>query len=172
MKLKITRVRKLILLLVILAGASALTVEIARGRKYKASDYLTPEIQRGVIRQTVSATGALQAVTTVQVGSQVSGTIKSLLADFNSVVKKDQIIAQLDPAIFQAQVEQADANLIQARADLAAARAKFLAAQSEVENQRAAVSSADANLAALKPQRDDAQSFYALPQILASQDVC
>jgi HlyD family secretion protein len=94
MKLKFTRVRKLILLLVILAVASALTVEIARGRKYKASDYLTAEIERGVIRQTVSATGALQAVTTVQVGSQVSGTIQSLFADFNSVVKKDQIIAQ------------------------------------------------------------------------------
>jgi HlyD family secretion protein len=171
MKLKITRVRKLVLLLVILAGASALTVEIARGRKFKASDYLTAKIERGAIRQTVSATGALQAVTTVQVGSQVSGTIKSLFADFNSVVKKDQIIAQLDPAIFQAQVEQADADLKQARADLAAAQAKFLAAQSEVENQRAAVSSADANLAALKAQRDDAKSFYDRLQTLANENV-
>ena len=171
MKLKITRVRKLILLLVILAGASALTVEIARGRKFKASDYLTAKIERGAIRQTVSATGALQAVTTVQVGSQVSGTIQSLFADFNSVVKKDQIIAQLDPAIFQAQVGQAAANLIQARADLAAAQAKFLAAQSEVENQRAAVSSADANLAALKALRDDAKSFYDRQQTLANENV-
>src|SRR5215831_1739121 len=171
MKLKITRVRKLILLLVILAGASALTVEIARGRKFKASDYLTAKIERGFIRQTVSATGALQAVTTVQVGSQVSGTIQSLFADFNSVVKKDQIIAQLDPAIFHAQVEQAAANLIQARADLAAAQAKFLAAQSEVENQRAAVSSADANLAALKALRDDAKSFYDRRQTLANENV-
>jgi HlyD family secretion protein len=171
MKLKITRVRKLIMSLVILAGASALAVEIARGRRFKASDYLTADIQRGVIRQTVSATGALQAVTTVQVGSQVSGTIQSLSADFNSVVKKDQIIAQLDPAIFQAQVEQAAANLIQARADLAAAQAKFLAAQSEVDNQRAAVSGADANLAALKAQRDDAKSFYDRQQTLANENV-
>src|SRR5262245_33575955 len=96
MKLKITRARKLILLLVILAGASALTVEIARGRKFKASDCLTAVIKRGAIRQTVSATGALQAVTTVQVGSQISGTSQSRLAYYNYVVKKDQIIAQLD----------------------------------------------------------------------------
>jgi len=171
MKLKITRARKMILLIVVLVVGSLLTVEIVRGLRAHAADYLTTKIERGNIRHTVSATGTLQAVTTVQVGSQVSGTIQSLFADFNSVVKKDQIIAQLDPAVLQAQVEQNRADLEQARATLADAQAKLLAAQSEVENQHAGVSSADANLAALMAQRDDTKSFYDRQQMLAKDGV-
>src|SRR5215470_20011891 len=120
------------------------------GRRASSEEFITAKIERGNIRNTVSATGTLQAVTTVQVGSQVSGTISALYADFNSNVKKDQLVAQLDPAIFQAQVASARANLEQSRASLADAEAKVLAAKSTVENLRAGVSSADANLAALK----------------------
>jgi HlyD family secretion protein len=72
----------------------------------------------GDIVDTVGATGTLQAVTTVQVGSQVSGNIAWLGADFNSIVKKGQMIAKLDPSLFQAQVEQAKANLARSQADL------------------------------------------------------
>ena len=135
--------------------------------------YLTARVERGNLRNTVTATGALQAVTTVQVGSQASGTISALYADFNSVVKKGQVIAQLDPSTAKAQVDQANANLQQARASLANARAavvnsqagvndaqaKSLAARSTVQNTQAGVSGAEANVAVLKAQQDDALSL-------------
>src|SRR6186997_1778021 len=79
-------------------------------------------ISRGDIVDTVGATGTLQAVTTVQVGSQVSGNIQWLGADFNSIVKKGQVIARLDASLFDAQLQQIQANLAQARANLAKAR--------------------------------------------------
>ena len=78
----------------------------------------TAAITRGDVIDTVGATGTLQAVKTVQVGTQVSGTIQSLYADFNSLVKTGQVIARLDPSLFQTQIEQARANLIRAQADL------------------------------------------------------
>src|SRR4051794_6138275 len=64
----------------------------------------TAAISRGDIVETVGASGTLQAVTTVQVGTQVSGTIQQLYADFNSLVKKGQVIARLDPSLFQTQI--------------------------------------------------------------------
>jgi HlyD family secretion protein len=88
------------------------------GGQSGATQYLTAKVERGNLRNTVTATGTLQAVTTVQVGSQASGTISSLTADYNSVVKKGQVIAQLDPAVSKAQVDQARANLQQAQASL------------------------------------------------------
>ena len=135
--------------------------------------YLTARVERGNLRNTVTATGALQAVTTVQVGSQASGTISALYADFNSNVKKGQVVAQLDPSTAKAQVEQARANLENARAGLANARAavvnsragvsdakaRNLAAQSTVQNNQAGVSAAEANVAVLKAQQDDALSL-------------
>ena len=135
--------------------------------------YMTARVERGNLRNTVTATGALQAVTTVQVGSQASGTISALYADFNSVVKKGQVVAQLDPSTAKAQVDQARANLQNARASLANARAsvvnaqagvrdaqaKSLAARSTVQNTQAGVSGAEANVAVLKAQQDDAMSL-------------
>jgi HlyD family secretion protein len=135
--------------------------------------YMTARVERGNLRNTVTATGALQAVTTVQVGSQASGTISALYADFNSVVKKGQVVAQLDPSTAKAQVDQASANLQNARASLANARAavvnaqagvrdaqaKSLAATSTVQNNQAGVSGAEANVAVLKAQQDDALSL-------------
>src|SRR5437762_10675096 len=82
----------------------------------------TSPITRGEIVDTVGATGTLQAVTTVQVGSQVSGNIQWLGADFNSIVKKGQVIARLDPSLFEAQLQQANANLNQPRANLTKAQ--------------------------------------------------
>src|SRR6266480_2391766 len=69
--------------------------------------YRTARIERGPLTAAVSATGNLNAVITVQVGSQVSGQIKELSADFNTVVKKGQLIARIDPEIFEAKVNQA-----------------------------------------------------------------
>jgi HlyD family secretion protein len=95
--------------------------------------YVTAAVDRGDVVQTVGATGALQAVVTVQVGSQVSGTIKELNADFNSVVKKGQVIARLDPSSFEAQVAQAKANVVTARANVEKSRAAIADAQQKYE---------------------------------------
>jgi HlyD family secretion protein len=85
--------------------------------------YATAPVDRGDVLQVVGATGALEAVTTVQVGSQVSGTIAHLYADFNSVVHKGEVIARLDPSLFEARLRQAEANLVAAEADVERARA-------------------------------------------------
>ena len=78
----------------------------------------TVEVTRGDLVQATSATGSLEAVTTVKVGSQVSGIVQTLYADFNDIVKRGQTLARLDPSLFQTQVEQAEANLIRAEADV------------------------------------------------------
>jgi HlyD family secretion protein len=82
-------------------------------------------VTRGDIIDSVGATGTVQAVTTVQVGSQVSGNIEWLGADFNSIVKKGQVVARLDPSLFDAQLQQVQANLIQARANLTRANSEL-----------------------------------------------
>lgn len=93
-----------------------------RGRD-RAVQYTTTPIQRGDIVDVVGATGTLQAVTTVQVGSQVSGIVDSLDADFNSRVRKNQVIARLETSTFDARLSQAQANLVAARANVEKARA-------------------------------------------------
>jgi HlyD family secretion protein len=90
---------------------------------WTAGSTVMPEVRaaavtRGDVVATVTATGTTEAVTSVSVGSQVSGTIASLDADFNSQVKKGQVIARLDPALLQAEVEQARANVTRVNADL------------------------------------------------------
>ncbi|MDP2854115.1 MAG: efflux RND transporter periplasmic adaptor subunit [Smithellaceae bacterium] len=102
-----------VILLIILAG-----VFLVLRKHNKTSPYITQTADRGNIHATVSATGTVNAVTTVLVGTQVSGTIKQLLVDYNSTVKKGQLLAQIDPASFDAQVAQASANLSLARANL------------------------------------------------------
>ena len=132
-------------------------------RKPEAPTIATARVTRGDLAETVGATGALQAVTTVQVGTQVSGTIQELNADFNSLVRKGQVLARLDPSLIQSQIEQARANLIRADADLERLRvalddartklvrarelsAKTLIAQTELEAAEVAVRSAEAQL--------------------------
>ena len=78
----------------------------------------TVTLNRGDVVDTVGATGALEAVTTVQVGSQVSGIIEALYADFNSIVNEGDVIARLEPSLFETQVEQARANLARSEADV------------------------------------------------------
>ena len=85
------------------------------------SQYFTAKAQRGTINDVVQATGTINAVITVQVGSQVSGVISKLYVDFNSPVKKGQLIAQIDPALFEGAISQAKADLANAKANLAAA---------------------------------------------------
>src|SRR6476661_9128758 len=95
----------------------------------KTPQYFTEKVQKGDIQNVVQATGTINAVTTVQVGSQVSGTIQTLFADFNSHVKKNQVIAQIDPSLFQGALLQAKADLADAQANLIAAKANLDKAQ-------------------------------------------
>ncbi|MGN6716969.1 MAG: efflux RND transporter periplasmic adaptor subunit [Candidatus Binatia bacterium] len=88
----------------------------------KEPPYLTATVQSGDITQVVTATGTLSAVTTVQVGSQVSGTIDKLNADFNTQVKAGQVVARLNQDKFNAAVDQARANLAAAQANVAKAK--------------------------------------------------
>src|SRR5262252_1957396 len=113
--------RALIGLLIVLAiGAGAGAYYIRRGGpEFQVN---TSPITRGDIVDTVGASGTLQAVTTVQVGSQVSGNISFLGADFNSIVQKGQVIARLGPSLFDAPLQQTRANLSQAQANLAKAQ--------------------------------------------------
>jgi HlyD family secretion protein len=97
----------------------------------------TAALERGRIVAKVTATGTLSALVTVQVGSQVSGRIAALYADFNSPVKKGQLIAKIDPALFQASVEQARANHVASQGNLAKAKAQAIDAQRQRERARA-----------------------------------
>ena len=173
----------------IFGGAAVAVLAVAGyyfwGNQSSAPQYMTAKVERGNLRNSVTATGTLQAVTTVQVGSQASGTLSALNADFNSVVKKGQIIAQLDPAVAKAQVDQARANVQQARASLqqsiasvagsragvSDSQAKALAARSTVQNNQSGVSSAQANLAVLKAQLDDALAFLKQQEYLMKSGV-
>ena len=173
----------------ILVGAAAAALALAGFYYWRNSStapvYMTARVERGNLRNTVTATGTLQAVTTVQVGSQASGTISALYADFNSLVKKGQVVAQLDPAVSKAQVDQSRAALQQAQASLTLARAgvansraavsdsqaRALAAKSTVQNSQAGVSSSQANLAVLKAQQDDALSLLKQQESLLKSGV-
>src|SRR5947208_5313481 len=110
--------KRAIVILVIIAAVGAGAGAYYMRRNSGEVQVNTLPVTRGEIIDTVGSTGTLQAVTTVQVGSQVSGNISWLGADFNSIVKKGQVIARLDPSLFQAQVDQARANLAKAQADL------------------------------------------------------
>ena len=112
-----------------------------------APKYRTARVERGPLTAAVSATGNLNAVTTVQVGSQVSGQIKELMADFNTLVKKDQVIARIDPEIFQAKVNQAQADVASAQATVINQEAQVQKAKADVENAKAALAEGKANTA-------------------------
>ncbi|MFH1034610.1 MAG: efflux RND transporter periplasmic adaptor subunit [Pseudomonadota bacterium] len=98
--------------------------------------YKTAKIQRGDIVSTVSATGSLAAVVNVQVGTQVSGSIRKIFVDYNSLVKKGQPIAQIDPAIFEAQVEQALGNYQAALANVQKAQVTLADSKRTLERDR------------------------------------
>jgi HlyD family secretion protein len=124
------RHKKLIITVVALALVIAI-IAAFRSNGRQQPQYFTAKVERGNIRAQVEATGTINAVTTVQVGSQVSGTIAKLNADFNSRVKRGQVIARIDPSLFEG-------NLLQAKADLENARANLAAAKANLEKARAA----------------------------------
>src|SRR5436190_1930352 len=180
------------LLIVVAVGAGVGAIYVRRGGP--EVQVQTSPITRGDIVDTVGATGTLQAVTTVQVGSQVSGNIQWLGADFNSIVKKGQVVARLDASLFEAQLQQARANLNQTRANLTKAqsdldrtkvqltdaqqkytRAKELAAkglvpQSELDAAKIAVDTAQAGLASQEATVNQAQAAVTQSQASVNQN--
>jgi HlyD family secretion protein len=153
---------KIIWIVLVLVAAVGLYLAIV-ARKKPEEKYRTATIDRGIITQTVTATGTLSAVTTVQVGSQVSGIISKLHADFNSKVKKNDLLAELDPTPFQEKIAQNQAALDKAKVDMRnseislrrqtalkqqglAPDADFDQAQATYDGSRAAVAQAQATL--------------------------
>jgi HlyD family secretion protein len=128
----------------VLAAASVVGYRYL-GSTAHGTRYRTARVERGPLTASVAATGSLNAVVMVLVGSQVSGTIKELDADFNTVVRKGQVIARIDPALFEATVNQA-------RADLRAARSTVLDHEAQVEQARASVDNARADFAEARAQ--------------------
>ncbi|HSP20502.1 MAG TPA: efflux RND transporter periplasmic adaptor subunit, partial [Myxococcaceae bacterium] len=120
-------------LVVVVAGLVAWRVL----RRPAPLQYQTAAVGRGPVVARVTATGIVSAVVTVQVGSQVSGRIARLHADYNSTVKKGQLIAEIDPAIFQASVEQARANVLAGQGQLQQAEAKVLDARRQFDRNKA-----------------------------------
>jgi len=130
------------------------TIAFATTRKRTpTSQYFTATVETGPLRKVVNATGIVQTVVTVQVGSQVSGQVEELYADFNSVVKRGQLLAKLDTRNFQAQVENAQASV-------AAARARVRSAEAEQKTQIANLQSARANLEAARVARDNTAILF------------
>jgi HlyD family secretion protein len=119
-------------------------------RGQSSVEYRMVKVERGDIEATISATGNPNAVVTVQVGSQVSGNIKELHADFNTKVKKGQLVARIDPEIFEAKVNQAKANLDNTRAAILNARAMLQKTEADIANAQASLEVAKANGAKAK----------------------
>jgi HlyD family secretion protein len=153
-------------IIVIAIAVPAILLFRSKGNEIK---FRTEKIIRGDIEMSVTATGTVNPVTTVLVGTQVSGTIKNIYVDFNSPVKKGQLIARIDPALFEAQVNQARANLLSAKANLEKAQAtsvdakrtmernkellaKNLIAQSDFDTAETNYETADASVSAAKSQ--------------------
>jgi HlyD family secretion protein len=180
-----------------LVGFTLLIVALALAgftfyNRSKKADFLTAKVQRGDLESAISATGSLAAVVSVAVGSQVSGNIANLYADYNSVVKKGQLVAQIDPAPFQTKVDQAKANLDSAKAQITNAEVgvkkadlDIANAELNITNQKAALVRADSQVKDAKRKltmqakmfedkvgtqdaRDSAQAVY--DQAIASYD--
>src|SRR5678815_1153675 len=135
------------LIIVVVAAMAAVKV---RRSLTSTTEYFTAPVEQGMMQKIVSATGTVQTVVTVPVGSQVSGQVQELFADFNSVVKRGQLLAKLDPR----NLESAVAN---AKAQLAAAQARLRSAEAAIKTHSANLSSSRANLQGAKVTRDNAK---------------
>lgn len=132
-----------------------------RDAKAAAGAFRTAQVERGDIRVSISATGTLAAISTVDVGSQISGQVTDVLVDFNDRVRRDQIIARIDPSTFQAQIAQGAASVASARANLATAQATLRNAEADYHRKsqlagQQLVARSDADLA--RAARDQARA--------------
>src|SRR5438093_1830008 len=135
--------------LVVIVGLLLIVLVVRQCRKGGAANYQTATVTRGPITQAVTATGTLKPVGGVQVGSQVSGNIAKLFADFNSQVKAGQVVAQIDPALFQATVTQAEGDLANAQAALELAKVNAVRTQDLFTKRNSAQADLDQAMATL-----------------------
>jgi HlyD family secretion protein len=160
--------KKIIIGGIILIAVAAAAFFLLRNKNGEVK-FRTEKVTKGDIEMAVTATGTVNPVTTVLVGTQVSGTVKNIYVDFNSPVKKGQLIARIDPALFEAQVNQARANLLSAKANMDKAvatqtdakrtmernkelLAKNLIAQSDLDTAATNYETAKASVSAAKAQ--------------------
>jgi HlyD family secretion protein len=172
--------KKTVIWILVVAAVAVGLVFLIGSRATPEAKYRTATVDRGDITQTVTATGTVSAVTTVQVGSQVSGIIAALHADFNSKVKKGDPLAELDPTPFQAQVEQQQAAVTKAKVDTANAEINFnrqkrlladgLAAQSDYDTAKAAYDSARAQVEQAKASLSQAETNLKYTKIVSPID--
>lgn len=146
----------------------------ARGGAEAGSGYRTATVERGDIRVVISATGALRAISTVDVGSQISGLVTEVLADFNDQVRQGQVIARIDPSTYLAQIEQGDASANAARASLANAEASLRNAEADYQRkaglaQSQLIAASDLDLARSARDQARAQVESARAQIRQQQ---
>jgi HlyD family secretion protein len=125
--------KKLILIVLVLVAVGVGAVVYTTRNNRPEPTVTTQPLSRGDIVDTVGATGTLEAVETVDVGTQVSGVVKELHADFNSIVRKGQVIARLDPSLIETQIEQQTANVIRAEADLERLRVNLADAKQKLD---------------------------------------
>jgi len=176
-------------------SAGAIIVAVGAGIYYYRSDVAaeaptltTAEVTQGDVVATVEATGTLEAVTTVEVGTQVSGTIKTLGADFNTQVRKGQVITELDPSLFDTQVAQERATVARLKAEVDRARvqaedarvklgrarelaAKELLAKSDLDAAESTANAADASVKSSEAQLVQAQASLTQAQVNLSHTI-
>ena len=179
--------KKLLIIAAVLAVAVASWFFFKKDKSAEVKYNMTA-VKRGDVEIKVTATGTLQALTTVEVGSQVSGTIQALYADFNSIVKKGQILAQLDPTFLKAQVTQAEADLEKTQASAELARRNYVRAESlfarnmiaesdrddaeaQYEQSKADIKSSKANIERLKTNLNYATIISPIDGVVISRDV-
>jgi HlyD family secretion protein len=172
------------LCLLIAAGFAYVRVDVSAAPTQLTFD----AVSRGDVVATVEATGTLQPLDTVQVGTQVSGTIASIGTDFNQIVKRGQVLATLDPAIYQSQIDQAKANVIRLQSEVERAQVQYedallklkraeqlaaeqLLAQQEVDTARSTARVAQASLTGAKAQLTQAQAALTQANVNLSHTV-
>ena len=129
--------KKLLTIIILLAVVGSAGGWYYMRKNTKDPDVRIAQISRGDVVKVVQATGTLEAVTTVQVGTQVGGIIQNLYADFNDFVKKGQVIARLDPTIMDTQIEQQKANVTRSQADLERLKVTLQDAQQKLDRAQA-----------------------------------
>ena len=162
--------RTVVTIILVVAVCAAGYLYLGPSDGQPGEDYLTVPVNRGEVRRTVSSTGLLQAVVTVQVGSQVSGRIQELHADFNSVVKKGQTLAIIDPANFEAQLERAKASLATAKAAVKSAEANLINRKAELQSARANVEVGEVNLQEAERELKRSRELYEA-EVISDRDL-
>lgn len=163
------RIRRLFAFLVVFALAAAGTLRVSEFRASGADvGYRSAKVRRGALRSVIQATGTLSAEETVDVGTQISGTINEIYVDYNAKVKQGQLIAVMDSRTQQAEVDMARANLLSAQADLAKANATLLKATRDLKRTKELIrkdliarSELDADIAAEATAKTDVMSAKA-----------